>query len=96
MIIVIGNITINPERRDRARELCLDHVKRSRTEPGCLNHRVHMDWEDDTRWTFVEYWEDMATLKTHFGLDASQNFVNALTTCLTEPPEMKIYDATEV
>ena len=96
MIIVIGKITVNPARKDKALALCLEHVQRSRAEPGCLDHRVSIDCEDEAKMTFVEHWQDMAALKTHFAVKASQDFVKDLTACLTEPPEMKIYEAGEV
>ena len=34
------------------------HVRRSRTEPGCLFHAVHRDVEEPLRLVFVERWVD--------------------------------------
>lgn len=96
MIIVIGNIKTTPEGRARALALSLEHVARSRAEPGCIDHRVSIDCEDEMKLTFVEHWQDMAALKTHFGVKASQNFVKDLTACLSEPPEMTVYEAEAV
>ena len=46
MIIVTGSVKAQPATQAQLRELCLEHVHRSRTEPGCLLHSVHHDVED--------------------------------------------------
>ncbi len=96
MIIVIGSIIAKPEHRDEALRLSLEHVQRSRKEPGCVDHNVSVDCENDMRLVFVEYWEDMPALMKHFALDASQEFVAALSACVSAKPEMKIFDAKEL
>ncbi len=95
MIIVIGKIEAKPESVSEVLGLSLEHVKRSRTEPGCIEHNVSIDPEDNTKFIFVEYWADMAALMAHFALEASQGFVAALTPHLAKKPEMKIYRAEE-
>ena len=35
-----------------------EHVRRSRTEPGCLLHSVHQNVEDPSVVVFLEHWED--------------------------------------
>jgi len=96
MIIVIGDACATPQGRDEALRLSLEHVQRSRTEPGCVSHNVSVDAENDCRLVFVEYWQDMPALKAHFGLDASKGFIAALSPLLAARPNMKIYPADEV
>ena len=45
MIIVTGSAQVRAEAIDEALRLSLEHVHRSRTEPGCLLHSVHRDVE---------------------------------------------------
>ncbi|MEY2454449.1 MAG: hypothetical protein QOD92_4023 [Acidimicrobiaceae bacterium] len=96
MIIVTGSVKVQPASLARARELALEHVQRSRTEPGCLLHSVHHDVEDPLRLVFLEHWEDRAALDAHFGVPASGEFVTALAALATEPPSIEIYDAERV
>jgi quinol monooxygenase YgiN len=96
MIIVTGSVKVQPASLARARELALEHVQRSRTEPGCLLHSVHHDVEDPLRLVFLEHWEDRAALDAHFGVPASGEFVTALASLATEPPSIEIYDAEPV
>ena len=96
MIIVTGSVLTTEATFDDAVRLSLEHVRRSRTEPGCLLHSVHRDAEDPNRLVFLEQWEDEAALSRHFALPASNDFVRALTPLAAEPPDMRIYAAQPV
>ena len=93
MIIVTGSVRARPEAIDEAVRLSLEHVHRSRTEPGCLLHSVHRDVEDPLRLVFLEHWEDRDALARHFEVPASLDFVTALTELAAERPDMQIYEA---
>ena len=93
MIIVTGAIVAAPEHVDEVERLSLEHVQRSRLEPGCLLHSVHRDVENPNRFVFVEHWADRDALLTHFGVSASGDFVNAAAALATEPPSIEIYEA---
>ncbi len=75
MIIVTGSVTARPETFDELRQASLDHVHRSRTEPGCISHSVQVDCENPLRLFFFERWSDMAALKTHFVQPGSGQFM---------------------
>jgi len=94
MILVTGSVTARPERLADALELSLQHVRRSRAEPGCLAHAVHIDAENPNRLVFVEHWSDRAALQAHFAVPASRAFGKALAGLAAQPPDLQIYDAT--
>lgn len=93
MIIVTGSIVARPDTIDEVRALALEHVHRSRAEPGCLSHAVHIDAEDPLRLVFFETWQDRAALDTHFAVLASGDFVRAATKLAAGPPSIEIYEA---
>jgi len=93
MIIVIGSILTTPDIHDAILGLSLEHVARSRAEPGCIAHNVHVDCEDPARLVFVEYWADMPALLAHFDVPASRDFMKRLRKLSPAPPEMKIFNA---
>ena len=93
MLIVTGSVHVLPDQLQRALELSLEHVRRSRTEPGCLLHSVHHDAEDPHRLVFLEHWADASALRAHFDVPASRAFVTELAGLAHEPPEMQIYEA---
>jgi len=56
MIIVTGSIQARPDTLDELLALSVEHVRRSRGEPGCVSHAVHRDVEDPLRLVFFEQW----------------------------------------
>ena len=91
-VIVTGSILARPERVDELLALSLEHVRRSRSEPGCISHAVHRDVEDPLRLVFVEEWADRAALLAHFALPASRAFVKAAAACASAAPQMALYE----
>ena len=92
MIIVTGSVRARPETVDEVLRVSLEHVHRSRREPGCLLHSVHRDVEDDHRFVFLEQWADRDALTAHFRIPESGAFVQALNELAAAPPAMEIYD----
>jgi quinol monooxygenase YgiN len=78
MIPVTGSVTARQDSLGEVRKLSLEHVHRSRKEPGCISHAVHVDCENPLRLGFIEQWTDRAALLAHLAVPASRNFVRAL------------------
>lgn len=92
MIIVTGSVVVRPDDLDRAVAVALEHVRRSRTEPGCLLHSVHHDVEDPDRLMFLEHWADRAALDAHFAVPASADFVRRISALAAAPPTIEIHE----
>ena len=96
MIVVTGSVTVRPETFEEARRLSLEHVHRSRREPGCISHAVHIDCEDPLRLVFFEQWADRAALPAHFAVPASGYFVRALRSLAMGATTLELYDASKL
>jgi quinol monooxygenase YgiN len=96
MILVTGSVTARPETLDEVLKLSLEHVHRSRTEPGCISHAVHVDAENPLRLVFVERWADRGALLAHFAVPASRAFVKTLQSLAAEASPIDIYDANRI
>src|SRR5690349_24888092 len=96
MIVVTGSVTARQDSFDEVRRLSLEHVHRSRTEPGCISHAVHVDCENPLRLVFFEQWADRTALLNHFAVPASREFVRALQTLAAAATTIEIYDARAV
>jgi quinol monooxygenase YgiN len=96
VIIIIGGARARPDTLDALVALSLEHVHRSRLEPGCFSHNVHIDAEDPLRLVFVEAWSDRDAVNAHFAVPESGAFVRAASKLTQEPPEIHLYQATPV
>jgi quinol monooxygenase YgiN len=96
VILVIGSVIAQSNRFEEALRLSQEHVARSRAESGCISHAVHIDAENRNRLVFVERWADQTALAEHFRVQASRDFVRAMTGLAAEPPSMSIYAAAEL
>jgi quinol monooxygenase YgiN len=93
IVIVTGTVVARPENLNEVLAASLEHVRRSRAEPGCISHAVLQDIEDENRLVFFERWADRTFLDDHFRVPASADFVRAVTGLAAEPPSMVISQA---
>ena len=93
-IIVTGSVTGSEETMDALIAAALNHVRRSRTEPGCISHEVFRDVEEPNRLFLYERWADRAALDAHFAVPASGEFVRQLRGLATGDPTMHIATTT--
>jgi quinol monooxygenase YgiN len=91
MIIVTGSILAREDTFDDVLRSCLEHVERSRAEPGCISHDVHVDCQNPMRLFFFERWADEAALRTHFAVEGSRTFVKSLKGRIVETTGTQIY-----
>ena len=96
MIIVTGTLQARADTIDELRQLSLEHVARSRAEPGCLEHGVAVDANDGLRLVFFERWSDRAALDTHFKVPASGAFVKQAAKLSAQPPTIALYESSEI
>ncbi len=54
MIIVWGCVEALPDRMEDVKKMSLEHVHRSRKEPGCITHSVQVDIENRNRLLFYK------------------------------------------
>jgi quinol monooxygenase YgiN len=93
MIVVTGSVTAREDSLSEIRRLSLEHVHRSRAEPGCISHAVHVDCENPLRLVFIEQWTDRAALQAHFAVPASRDFIRTLQPLVAAVPTIELYDA---
>ena len=96
MIVVTGSVTARQDSVAEVTRLSLEHVHRSRREPGCISHAVQADCENPLRLVFFEQWADRAALLAHFAVPASRQFVSALQPLAAAAATLELYDATRL
>ena len=96
MIVVWGSVEALDESLEEMLRLSLEHVSRSRVEPGCMSHTVSIDAENHNRLNFFEEWQDMDALQQHFEVSTSIAFAARLVELSAEPPDLRIYDSSRI
>lgn len=93
MIIVTGRVVARPDTIEAVLAASLEHVHRSRTEPGCLLHSVHRDVEEPLALVFLEHWLDRDALRSHFRMSESRVFVATLAGLVAYAAPIEIFQA---
>jgi quinol monooxygenase YgiN len=93
LIIITGEAVARPDTIDQLLALSLEHVHRSRKEPGCLSHDVFVEGENPLRLFFFETWADRDAVKVHFAVPESRAFVVEAGKLTDGPPSLKLYEA---
>lgn len=96
MLIVTGSLVARENTFEELRAQALEHVRRSRKEPGCLSHAVHVDCENSLRLVFVEEWENREALRAHFAVPELRGFVKAARTLAAEASPISIFEAEKI
>jgi quinol monooxygenase YgiN len=96
VLIVTGSLVGREDTFEELRAQALEHVRRSRKEPGCLSHAVHVDCENPLRLVFVEEWESREALLTHFAVPESRGFVKAARMLAAQASAIAIFEAQKI
>lgn len=92
MVIVTARLEVKPEDLEKALAESLVHVRRSRTEPGCISHSINQDAENPNRLLFLELWQDRAALAAHFGVPEAREFSRNLAAMAVARTDLTLYE----
>jgi quinol monooxygenase YgiN len=66
MLIVAGEIEIDPAKREEAIAAARQVMDATRREPGCISYTFSADLAEPGRFRIFEEWESQAALDAHF------------------------------
>ena len=92
MIVVVGRVITDPSKRAQLIEVAQKVASASREEAGCIDYRVFEDTEQPNRFVFVEEWEGEEALQQHFRTSHIAEFMQAIQSTITAPPDVKFHD----
>jgi|SRR5438270_7321143 len=91
MILVIGRVRTDAEKRDALVRVGQTVAAASRAEEGCISYRVYEDTEIENEFVFVEEWEGEEALQRHFATPHISEFMAAIPTTIVAPPDVKFH-----
>jgi quinol monooxygenase YgiN len=91
MIVVVGRVQTDADRRAELVRIGQRVAAASRQEPGCISYQVCQDTEDENAFVFVEQWETEEALQAHFGSSHIAEFMPAIPGAVAGPPDVKFH-----
>jgi len=91
MIVTIGRVSTDADKRDDLIRIAQAVARASREEDGCIDYRVYEDTERDNDFVFVEEWESEDALQRHFAMPHLVEFMRSITGALAGAPEVKFH-----
>lgn len=92
MLLVIGRVSCDPEKREELVALLERMQNDSRREEGCLRYGFFAAVEDPLSFIAVEEWEDREALDRHFAEPHLHEFAARLLELVSERPEVAIHE----
>jgi quinol monooxygenase YgiN len=91
MIVVVGRVQTDAEKRDALVDVGQTVAAASRQEAECISYRLYEDTERPNEFVFVEEWEDSEALQQHFASSHVREFMQAIPATVTAPPDVKFH-----
>jgi quinol monooxygenase YgiN len=91
MIVTIGRVTSDADKRDDMVRIGQAVAAASRQEPGCISYRVYEDTEVENDFVFVEEWESEEALQRHFAEPHVAEFMRAIPAATVGAPDVKFH-----
>jgi quinol monooxygenase YgiN len=92
MIVVVGRVRTDTDKREALLEIGQTLAAASRAEAGCIDYRLYQDTENSDHFVFVEEWESEEALQQHFGTAHIAQFMRAVPAALVAPPDVKFHE----
>jgi quinol monooxygenase YgiN len=92
VLIVIGDATAAPGRRDELVAAARAVVAATRGDRGCIAYSFSADVENANRILSIEVWADRAALDEHMTHDHTEKFLEIAPGLVAGEPVMAFYD----
>jgi quinol monooxygenase YgiN len=92
MIVLIGKALIHPDKRGEFLAAISASAVTSKQEPGNISYGWFESADTENQFMVVEEWESEAAMAAHLTSDDAKAFLRALSSVITEPPQLYRYD----
>ncbi len=91
MIVVVGRVRTDADKRADLIRVGQAVAAASRKEAGCISYRLYEDTEVENDFVFVEEWESDQALRAHFATPHVAEFMQGVMPAVTAPPDVKFH-----
>lgn len=93
MLIALGDVYAQIERRGEVRELMRATQSRAREQPGCEYYAFAEALDDPGHFVLVQRWSDRAALDRHYRSPAFADYQAGIAPLLVRTSELTLFDA---
>ena len=91
MIVVVGRVKTDAEKREELIRVAQKVASASRAEGGCVRYGIFEDTENPNEFVFVEEWEGDEALQQHFRTGHIAEFMGAIPGAIVGAPDVKFH-----
>jgi quinol monooxygenase YgiN len=91
MIVVVGRVSTDADKRDELIRIGQAVAAASRQEAGCIGYRLYEDTDVENDFVFIEEWESREALLAHFATAHIAQFMQAIRGAIVAPPDVKFH-----
>jgi quinol monooxygenase YgiN len=91
MIVVVGRLRTDAERRGELIELGERVAAATRQEDGCINYRLYGDTASEHDFVVVEEWDSEEALQRHFTTAHIDELMSTMPGLLVAAPDVKFH-----
>jgi quinol monooxygenase YgiN len=92
MIVVVGRVRTDADRRAELIRIGQAVAAASREEAGCIGYRLYEDTENSNEFVFVEEWDSDDALQQHFRTPHIAEFMGAIPAAIVAPPDVRFHE----
>ena len=89
-MIIIARLFVKPDKINDFTEAAKEMIENSNKEAGCSSYQLYQDPYDNTKFVFVESYNNQAAVQTHFSTEYFKAFGPKISDFITAPAEIKI------
>ena len=91
MIVAVGRVKTDAEKRQALIQIGQKVAAASRSESGCISYRIYQDTESAEDFVFVEEWESEEALQTHFRTAHIAEFMGSIMSAIVGAPDVRFH-----
>ena len=89
-MMIVAKVNVKSDKIKDFTEAAKEMIEKSNQETGCKFYQLYQDPYDNTKFVFVEQYDNQAAVDAHFAADYFKGFGPKITDLLAEPSKIKI------
>lgn len=89
-MMIVAKVFVKPDKIKDFIEAAKEMIEKSNLESGCSFYQLYQDPYENTKFVFVEQYDNQAAVDAHFASDYFKGFGPKVTDLVSEPSQIKV------